>query len=98
MLPRAACLAALPRRRHGGRSPETSAAASSSPQTGGRRFLFVVTIGVLGCAAAPSSLETGARGTSAAAFASKFGRRLLFAVTIADASIATAFRFLGGRL
>jgi len=27
-----------------------------------------------------------------------WGRRLLFVVTIADASIATAFRFRGGRL
>jgi hypothetical protein len=45
-----------------------------------------------------SAQVTGARGTSAAAFSSKFGRRLLFAVTTAGASSATAFRFLGGRL
>ena len=77
---------------------EASAAASFVPLTGGRRLLFVVTIGVLGCAAAPSSLETGTRGTSAAAFSSQLGRRLLFVVTTDGASIATAFRFLGGRL
>ena len=68
------------------------------PLERGWRRLLVVTIGVLGCAAALSSLETGARGTSAAAFSSKFGRRLLFAVTTAGASSATVFRFLGGRL
>jgi hypothetical protein len=96
-LVRCAWLSALPRRRDGGRLRSLGRRLFCPPDWG-RRLLFVVTIGVLGCAAAPSSLETGARGTSAAAFSSKFGRRVLFAAAIAGASIATASRFRGGRL
>jgi hypothetical protein len=55
-------------------------------------------LGVLGCTA-PSSRNGGkAALTSAAALPPKLRRRLLFAVTTAGASIATAFRFRGGRL
>jgi len=40
----------------------------------------------------------GRRASVAAVFSSKFGRRLLFAVTIDGASSATTFRFRSGRL
>jgi hypothetical protein len=55
--------------------------------------------GVLGCVA-PVSPERGYAVSviTSAAVSPKTGRRLLFAVTTAGASSATAFRFLGGRL
>ena len=54
--------------------------------------------GVLGCTA-PSSRERGRQSDlGRRLFVPRLGRRLLFAVTIAGASSATAFRFRGGRL
>ena len=49
--------------------------------------------GVLGCAA-----PSGAGASTSAGCFSQTGWRLLFTVTIAGASITTAFRFRGGRL
>jgi hypothetical protein len=53
--------------------------------------------GVLGCTAPLSGVGASSIITSAAV-SPKTGRRLLFAVTTAGASSATAFRFRGGRL